>query len=190
MSTDLLDPQACAQTAPERFVVQLSTTRGPVLLDVERELAPHGADRFYSLVTAGFFTDVAFFRVVEGFMAQAGLHGDPAVNKAWRNARIPDDPVATKNARGTVSFATSGKDARTTQIFVNYRDNIRLDGMGFSPFARVRDMAPVDALFSGYGDGPPSGRGPQQGRIHREGNAYLKADFPELDYIESAELVG
>ena len=186
--SELLDPAACALTAPETFTAVLHTTKGPVHVDVERALAPHGADRFYALVKAGFFTDVAFFRVVEGFMAQAGLHGDPAVNKVWRNARIPDDPVATSNVRGTVCFATSGKDARTTQFFINYRNNGRLDGMGFSPFGTVRDMGPVDALFAGYGDSPPGGRGPMQGRIVREGNAYLRADFGDLDYIERAEI--
>ncbi len=168
------------------YAVELVTTKGVVLVDVEPGWSPLGAARFEELVTAHFFDDVAFFRVVAGFVAQAGLSGDPALNKLWRDRRIRDDPKAQSNTRGTVTFATSGAHARTTQFFINLADNVRLDLMGFTPFGRVRDLAVADLLYSGYGDGPPGGRGPQQGRIHREGNAYLRADFPELDYIERA----
>jgi peptidyl-prolyl cis-trans isomerase A (cyclophilin A) len=162
---------------------------GVVLLDVPRVGAPRGADRFYELVKSGFFTDVAFFRVVDGFMAQTGIHGDPAVARQWRERRISDDPVQQANTRGMVSFATAGPNTRTTQFFINFVDNRRLDSMGFAPFGKVRDMATVDKLYSGYGEGAPRGRGPDQSRIQSEGNAYLRASFPELDYIRSARIV-
>ncbi|HEY8427004.1 MAG TPA: peptidylprolyl isomerase [Sandaracinaceae bacterium] len=177
------------QRAPDRFTVRLDTTKGPILIDVHREWAPYGADRFYTLVREGYYTDVAFFRVIEGFMAQAGISGDPALNTRWRERRIPDDPVRQSNTRGMVSFAMAGPNTRTTQFFINFVDNRNLDGMGFAPFGRVRDMTAVDRLYSGYGEGAPRGRGPDQGRIQREGNAYLRAEFPELDYIRSATIV-
>jgi peptidyl-prolyl cis-trans isomerase A (cyclophilin A) len=175
-----------ALTAPEKYCARLETTKGTILIDVDRALAPRGADRFYSLIQGGFYQEVAFFRVVPGFVAQAGLHGDPAVNKIWRDARIPDDPVRTSNQPGTITFATSGPNARTTQFFINLKANTRLDAMGFAPFGRTRDSLVVEALHAGYGEGPPGGRGPQQSRIQREGNAYLRAEFPALDYIISA----
>ena len=181
--------QAGEQRAPERYAVRFDTTKGPVIIDVTRAWAPLGADRFYTLVRDGYFTDVAFFRVVSGFMAQAGIHGDPEVNTRWRPRRIADDPVVQSNTRGMVSYAMGGPGTRTTQFFINFVDNSRLDGMGFAPFGQVRDMTAVDALHSGYGEGPPSGRGPNQGRIQTEGNAYLRAEFPQLDYIRSASIV-
>jgi peptidyl-prolyl cis-trans isomerase A (cyclophilin A) len=177
------------QHAPDTFTVRMETTKGPILLDVHRDWAPHGADRFYTLVREGYFTDVAFFRVVEGFMAQGGIHGDPAMNARWRDRRIPDDPPRQHNTRGMVSFAMAGPGTRTTQFFINFVDNSRLDPMGFAPFAQVRDMSVVDRLYSGYGEGAPRGQGPDQSRIQREGNAYLRAEFPQLDYIRSATVV-
>lgn len=177
------------QRAPERYTVRLETTEGPILIDVTREWAPYGADRFYTLVREGYFTDVAFFRVIDGFMAQAGIHGDPAMNTRWRDRNIPDDARRQSNTRGMVSYAMAGPGTRTTQFFINYTDNSRLDGMGFAPFGQVRDMSVVDKLHSGYGEGAPRGRGPDQSRIQREGNTYLRAEFPELDYIESASIV-
>jgi peptidyl-prolyl cis-trans isomerase A (cyclophilin A) len=185
----LLDPEKASRTAPDKFTVKLETVRGDILIDVQREWAPRGADRFYGLVKAGYYDDVAFFRVVGGFMAQVGIHGDPRVNAVWRSARIADDPVKESNTRGMVSFATSGPDSRTTQFFINFADNSRLDGMGFSPFGKVRDMTPVDLVYSGYGEGAPRGRGPVQARIQSEGNAYLHAEFPKLDYIRKATIV-
>lgn len=185
----LLDPAAAKATAPDAFTVQLDTTKGPILIDVDRSWAPLGADRFFNLVTIGYYDDVAFFRVVEGFVAQAGIHGDPAVNRVWKKALIRDDPVVGTNEEGTVTFATSGRDARTTQFFINFRNNARLDAMGFSPFGRVRDMSSARALYAGYGEGAPSGRGPQQGRLHREGNVYLREGWPELDFIRTARVV-
>ena len=186
----LLDPSKATATAPDDFTVELDTTKGPVLLDVHRAWAPHGADRFYNLVKIGFYDDTAFFRVIDGFMAQVGISGDPAVSRAWREATIPDDPRSDQsNLRGFVSFATAGPNTRTTQFFINLVNNARLDAMGFTPFAKVRDMKAVDALYSGYGEGQPAGRGPSQGALQREGNAYLRRDFPKLDYIRHARVV-
>jgi peptidyl-prolyl cis-trans isomerase A (cyclophilin A) len=174
---------------PAEYAVELDTTKGAIVIDVRRDWAPKGADRFYELVQKGYFTDVAFFRVISGFMAQVGISGDPALNAEWRAKRIPDDPVKASNTRGTVTFATSGPDSRTTQFFINFVDNSRLDGMGFAPFGKVRDMAPVEALYAGYGEGAPRGRGPSQARMQNEGNAYLRKDFPKLDYIKSAKII-
>jgi peptidyl-prolyl cis-trans isomerase A (cyclophilin A) len=142
-------------------------------------------------VKNGYYDDVVFFRVVAGFMAQFGIHGAPEVNAAWRNATIQDDPVTQSNKRGMVTFAMRGPNTRTTQIFVNFADkNDRLDSMGFSPFGKiVEGMEVVDALYNVYGEGAPRGRGPDQGRIQSEGNAYLKADFKELDYVKTARIV-
>lgn len=189
---ELLDPSRVSRRAPDEFTVVLDTTKGEVRMRVVRAWAPNGADRFYSLVRAGYYTNVAFFRVISGFMAQVGIHGDPAVNTVWRNATIPDDPVVEHNVRGMVSFATAGPNTRTTQFFINFGDNTRLDAMGFAPFARVdpESMAVVDRLYAGYGEGAPSGRGPMQSRIQSEGNRYLRADFPALDYIRSARIEG
>lgn len=175
--------------APSKYTVELDTTKGAIVIEVRRDWAPNGADRFHELVQNGYYTDIAFFRVVSGFMAQAGISGDPAVNALWREKRIPDDPVKASNMRGTVTFATSGPDSRTTQFFINFTDNSRLDGMGFAPFGKVKDMAPVDALYDGYGEGAPRGGGPSQGLMQTQGNSYLKQRFPKLDYIKSARII-
>jgi peptidyl-prolyl cis-trans isomerase A (cyclophilin A) len=188
----LLQPESPAmnQTAPETFRVRFETTAGEFVVEARREWAPLGVDRFYNLVRAGFFDGARFFRVIEGFMAQFGIPGDPQVATAWQGARIEDDPVSSSNTRGRVSFATAGPGTRTTQLFINYGDNSRLDGMGFSPIGEiVAGMDVVDSLHSGYGEGAPRGRGPDQGRIQREGNAYLERDFPDLDWIRSAEVL-
>lgn len=179
-----------SQTAPETFRVAFATTAGDFVVEVHREWSPHGVDRLYNLVREGFFEGVRFFRVIEGFMAQFGIAGDPQVAAAWREARIPDDPVESSNTRGRVTFATAGPGTRTTQLFINYADNSRLDEMGFSPVGEVVEgMDVVDALYAEYGEGAPRGRGPDQGRIQREGNAYLESEFPELDWIRGAEIV-
>jgi len=175
--------------APDRYTVELDTSKGPIVIDVRRDWAPNGADRFYELVQNGYYTDVAFFRVINGFMAQVGISGDPALNTEWREKRIPDDSVKASNSRGTVTFATSGPNSRTTQFFINFTDNSRLDGMGFAPFGKVKDMTPVDALYDGYGEGAPRGRGPDQGLMQTRGNAYLRESFPKLDYIKSAKII-
>ena len=179
-----------SQKAPDTFRVTFETTRGEFVVEARREWAPQGVDRFYNLVREGFFNDVRFFRVIEGFMAQFGISGDPQVAAAWQGARIPDDPVAASNTRGRVSFATAGPGTRTTQLFINYGDNSRLDETGFSPIGEVvQGMDVVDALHAGYGEGAPRGRGPDQGRIQREGNSYLASDFPDLDWIRGAEII-
>lgn len=186
----LATPAALTERAPDTFTVWMDTTKGPIVIDVTRAWAPNGADRFYNLVKAGYYTDVAFFRVIEGFMAQVGLHGDPAMNTAWRASGIQDDPVVGTNTRGMVTFAqTAMPNSRSTQFFINFGDNSRLDGMRFAPFGRVRDMATVDRLHAGYGEGAPGGQGPEQGRIQSEGNTYLRRDFPNLDYIRWARVV-
>lgn len=186
----LLDPRQANEQAPDTYTVELTTTKGPVVIDVTRAWSPHGADRFYNLVKVGYFTDVAFFRVIDGFMAQAGIHGDSRVNRAWRDANIPDDPAAGQsNTRGMVSFAMAGPNTRTTQFFINFGDNSRLDSMGFTPFGRVRDMRAVDALYKGYGEGAPRGLGPNQALIQSRGNEYLRQSFPQLDYIVSARIL-
>lgn len=187
------DTASNANAAPstQPFTVLLDTTKGPIHIEVHPEWAPRGAARFRELVEGGYYTDVAFFRVVQGFMAQIGIHGDPAVNSQWRENSFPDDPVTQSNTRGMLSFATRGPNTRTTQFFINFVDNSNLDGMGFAPFARVReaDMATVDSLYNGYGEGAPRGNGPDQGQMHAVGNSYLRANFPNLDYVRSARIV-
>ena len=186
----LTDPATATATAPDLFDVKFETTKGDVVLTVHREWAPVGADRFYNLVSGGYYTDLAFFRVINGFMAQFGIHGDPEISAVWRDAKITDDPVVQSNTRGMVSFATGGPNTRTTQLFINLVDNSRLDGMGFSAFAEVTSgMDVVDALYNGYGEGAPSGAGPNQGRIQMQGNDYLREQFPKLDYLKSATIV-
>lgn len=186
----LLFPTKLNEKAPETFKVKFDTTKGEIIMDVTRSWAPNGADRFYNLVKNGYFTDIAFFRVISGFMAQFGIHGDPQVSAMWREANITDDPVKQSNTRGMVSFATAGPDTRTTQLFINYGDNSFLDGQGFSPFAKVtKGMEVVDSLYGDYGEGAPSGNGPNQGQIQMQGNAFLKKYFTKLDYIKSAEIL-
>lgn len=183
------ESEAVTRRAPDAFRVTFVTTEGEFTVRVRREWAPRGADRLYNLARHGFYDDARFFRVVEGFAAQFGLSGEPALDRLWREHPIPDDPVRLGNERGTVAFASSGEDARTTQLFVNLRDNTRLDAMGFAPVGRVAEgMEVVDALYAGYGEGAPRGAGPEQERIVREGNAYLEEEFPKLDYIEATEV--
>src|SRR6266511_1008062 len=179
-----------AQQAPDSFRVRVSTTRGYFVIAVHRAWAPYGADRFYNLVRSGFYDGVRFFRVLPGFMAQFGIHGDMAVTAAWRERRIAEDPVRRTNLRGMVTFATAGPGTRTTQIFINYGSNDRLDGMGFAPFGQVVEgMDVVDRLYAAYGEGAPRGRGPDQGRMQAQGNAYLERDFGKLDYVRRATIV-
>lgn len=188
----LLDPRSpeMNRTAPDTFRARFETTEGDFVIEAYREWAPRGADRFYNLVRSGYYDGNRFFRVIDGFMAQFGLHGNPEVNAAWRKGAIRDDPVRASNTRGTVSYAMAGPDTRTTQVFINYADNSRLDDMGFAPLGRVVEgMDVVDRLHSGYGEGAPRGSGPAQRRIHEEGNEYLEREFPELDAIERATIV-
>ena len=193
MTTDpaLLHPASLTAKAPDAYEVKFTTTKGDFVVEVHRDWAPNGADRFYNLVKQGYFTDIAFFRVVKGFMVQFGIHGDPAVSRVWRDARIQDDPTGKQsNTKGMVTFAMAGPNTRTTQIFINYADNSRLDSMGFPPFGKVIEgMKVVDAIEGVYGEGAPQGNGPNQGRIQGEGNAYLKASFGKLDYLKKATLL-
>ncbi|HEY5042760.1 MAG TPA: peptidylprolyl isomerase [Verrucomicrobiae bacterium] len=185
------DPAKLTAKAPETFKAQFDTTKGKFTIEVTRSLAPNGADRFYNLVSSGYFTDIAFFRVVPGFMCQFGMSGDPAVTAKWRQANIPDDLVKGSNTRGTITFAMGGPNTRTTQLFINFGDNSRLDSMGFPPFGKVIEgMDVVDKINGEYGDMPQQGgRGPNPDLMATEGNAYLKKDFPNLDYIKSATIV-
>ena len=187
----LMNPTALNAQAPAIYKVKLQTSKGDVVMEVTREWAPHGADRFYNLVKNGYYDNARFFRVIKDFMVQFGINGDPAVNQVWQQANIPDDPVLQSNKRGMVTFATAGPNTRTTQVFINYADrNAGLDGQGFAPFGKVVEgMEVVDTLYSDYGEGAPQGMGPDQGRSQSEGNAYLTKSFPNLDYIKKATIM-
>jgi len=188
-SQGLANPAALDEQAPATYNVKFDTSKGAFVITVHRDWAPAGADRFYNLVKNGFYDNARFFRVISGFMVQFGIHADPKVSAVWREARIPDDPVKQSNKRGLITFATAGPNTRTTQVFINFGDNGALDRQGFAPFGQVvSGMNVVDALFAGYGEGAPSGQGPEQGRIQREGNAYLTRDFAKLDYIKKATI--
>jgi peptidyl-prolyl cis-trans isomerase A (cyclophilin A) len=183
-------PPAQPEQAPDAYKAKFVTSKGEFVIEVQRAWAPLGADRFYNLVKAGFFDKVKFFRAISGFMVQFGINGDPAISRAWRDTRIKDDPVVKSNTRGHITFATGGPNTRTTQVFINLVDNTRLDASGFSPFGQVvTGMEVVDSLYTGYGEGRPSGMGPEQGRIEAEGNAYLDRDFPRLDAVVTATIV-
>jgi peptidyl-prolyl cis-trans isomerase A (cyclophilin A) len=185
-----LPPAAADAASPDSFRVKFATTKGDFTVDVTRAWAPKGADRFYRLVTEGYFKDIRFFRVLPGFMAQFGMSGNPALTAKMDSLRIPDDPVTQSNKRGMVTFATAGPNTRSSQFFINYGDNASLDSQGFSPFGRVVDgMKVVDALYGGYGEGAPNGAGPSQDSIRTRGNEYLQRTFPKLDYIKSATIV-
>jgi len=186
----LLNPASLRAKAPEVWRTRFTTTKGDVTIEVTRAWAPLGVDRFYNLVKNKFYDGAGFFRVLPGFVAQFGISARPAVSKVWNDAKIPDDPVTQSNLRGYLTFATAGPNTRTTQIFINLADNPRLDGMGFAPFAKVVEgMDVVDKFYSGYGEGAPTGKGPDQGRITNEGKPYLDRDFPLLDSIKSAVIL-
>jgi peptidyl-prolyl cis-trans isomerase A (cyclophilin A) len=189
-SPGLLDPALANETAPDKFKVRFQTTKGDVVVEVTRAWAPNGADRFYNLVKVGFYDDVAFFRVIKGFMVQFGIHGDPEVAAKWRPAQIEDDKVKQSNKKGYITYAMAGPNTRTTQLFINYKNNSGLDGQGFSPIGRVVEgMKVVDSIYGGYGEGAPSGKGPSQALAQSQGNAYFKKKFPKLDYIKTATIV-
>jgi peptidyl-prolyl cis-trans isomerase A (cyclophilin A) len=186
---NLSDPAALNAQAPAVYKAKFDTSKGPFVIEVNRDWARRGADRFYNLVKNGFFDNARFFRVIEGFMVQFGINGDPAIASVWRDADIKDDPVKQSNERGTITFATAGPNTRTTQVFINFADNAPLDGQGFSPFGKVvSGMEVVDSLYGGYGEGAPNGNGPDQGRLQQQGNAYLEKDFPKLDFIKTATI--
>jgi peptidyl-prolyl cis-trans isomerase A (cyclophilin A) len=186
----LLRPASLNEKAPTVYRARFTTTKGDFQVEVTRAWAPLGADRFYNLVKNGFFTDASFFRVVPGFVVQFGIPAKPLIGKAWAHATIKDDPVTQSNATGMVTFATAGPDTRTTQLFINLRDNSSLDSQGFAAFGKVTEgMDVVQKLYDGYGDAPPGGNGPDQERLTAEGKAYLDKDFPRLDSIKSAVIV-
>jgi peptidyl-prolyl cis-trans isomerase A (cyclophilin A) len=183
----LTDPSQLTEQAPEVYRARFDTSQGPFVIEVHREWAPLGADRFYNLVKNGFYDDARFFRVLDGFMAQFGLNGDPAVQRPWQSANLRDEPVRRSNTRGFVTFAKENSPhSRYTMVFINFADNSYLDKDGFAPFGQVvTGMEVVDKLYSGYG----RQNVPDQRRIVREGNAYLKGDYPRLDFIRTAAIV-
>jgi peptidyl-prolyl cis-trans isomerase A (cyclophilin A) len=183
-------PAAIDARAPELYVVRWYTTKGPIDMMVHRAWAPRGADRLYGLVRYGYYDGARFFRAVPNFVVQFGIAADSATTATMRERKLADDSVRMENVRGTLTFATAGPNTRTTQLFINLRDNRRLDSLGFAPLGRVIDgMRVVDSLYLGYGEGPPRGRGPSQDRITNEGEAYLAREFPLLDKIDSARVV-
>jgi peptidyl-prolyl cis-trans isomerase A (cyclophilin A) len=187
---DLSNPASLTEKAPATYKVKFDTSKGSFVVEVHRDWAPNGADRFYNLVKNGFYNDARFFRVISGFMVQFGINGDPQISKVWRDANIKDDPVKASNKRGMITFATAGPDTRTTQVFINFGDNAGLDDQGFAPFGQViSGMDAVDALYAEYGEGAPQGHGPNQGVVQSMGNAYLAKAFPKLDYIKTATIV-
>jgi len=180
----LMNPGSLRAKAPDSYKVQFTTTKGNVVIEVHRDWAPLGADRFYNLVRNGFFTDAAFFRVVPNFIVQFGLGPNPAVNKVWQNANFRDDPVKESNKRGTLTFATAGPNTRTTQLFINLKDNAPLDAQGFAPFGTVVEgMDIVDKIYPGYGERPA------QDKITSEGKPYIDKNFPQLDRITAAKVL-
>lgn len=182
-----MDPtgEALNEQAPDEFSVRLETSAGPVVIQVTRDWAPIGADRFYNLVRNGFYDEQRFFRVVPNFVVQWGLSGNPKLNQVWHRAHILDDPVVQSNTRGRITYAkTNQPNTRTTQLFINLGDNANLDGMGFAPFGEVVEgIEVVDAINAEYGQQP------SQGQIAMNGNAYLAENFPNLDYIIKAEII-
>jgi peptidyl-prolyl cis-trans isomerase A (cyclophilin A) len=178
------DAARADQSSNGSYKVRFETSKGDFVVRVEPEWAPHGADRFRGLVEAGFYDGCRFFRVVPDFMVQWGINGNPKTQAIWRDRNIPDDPPRQSNTRGRITFATSGPDSRSTQVFINYKDNSFLDSQGFAPFGEVVEgLAVVDSINAEYGEDP------NQGLIQQQGNAYLKRAFPNLDYIISAKIV-
>jgi peptidyl-prolyl cis-trans isomerase A (cyclophilin A) len=187
----LRDPSLATLRAPETFRVRFETTKGNFVVEVHRKWAAYGANRFYNLVRMDYFTDIAFFRVVKGFMVQFGMHGDPELNRIWNRAFIREDVTRESNRRGRLTFAQAegGAGARSVQLFINYAHNANLD-RDFAPIGEVIDgMEVVESLYAGYGEQAPEGKGPVSGRIFYDGNAYLKREFPELDYIKRTVLL-
>lgn len=182
----LLDPSAATfrQTSPDTFRVRLETSAGGVVVEVVRDWAPIGADRFYNLARNGFFDGNRFFRVLPGFIVQFGVSGVPAIQAAWNDQNLVDDPVRQSNLRGTLAFAAAGPDTRTTQVFINYADNVRLDALGFAPIGRVVEgMTTLRLLYGEYGETAPDGDGPFFECMLSGGNAYLYRGFERLDSI-------
>ena len=193
-SSVLLDPDSpeMNRRAPETFDVQMETSKGRIVLELHRERSPLGVDRFYNLVRAGYYDDARFFRVIKDRWAQFGIHGDPRVAQLWRSRTIPDEPRRESNVRGTVAYAFAVPDGRTTQVFINLRDNQEThDREPFVPFGRVREgMDVADALYAEYGESAGSGiRSGKQGPLFEGGNAYLTREFPRLDFVIRATVL-
>jgi peptidyl-prolyl cis-trans isomerase A (cyclophilin A) len=181
---NMRDPKALTAKAPDTFKAKFETSAGAFVIQVNRSWAPLGADRFYNLVKSGFFDNVRFFRVVPNFMVQFGIHGVPSVATIWRNQQIKDDPVKQSNKRGYITFATAGPNTRTTQMFINFKDNAFLDSQGFAPFGQVTEgMGTVDKINAEYKETP------NQGLIQSQGNAYLNKEFPRMDFVKKASIV-
>ena len=184
--TVLLHPSALHKTAPATFKAQFTTTQGSFVVTVTRSWAPLGADRFYNLVLHHYYDNEPLFRVHPGFVVQWGISGTPAVAKAWQFATIKDDPVTHQNAAGTITFATSGANSRTTQVFVNLVSNTFLDSMGFAPFGTITSGFSVfSKLYSGYGETPSN----NQSLLVEKGADWVHATYPRLDWIKTARLV-
>ena len=183
----LMDPSQLAEQAPETYRARFETSAGAFVIEVQRAWAPLAADRFYNLVNNGFYDGVRFFRVLDGFMVQFGLHGNAEIQRRWQSAGLKDEPVMQSNTRGFVTFTKESlPNTRFTQVFINHGDNSYLDRDGFAPFGRVvTGMEVVDKLYSGYG----RQNVPDQRRIVREGNAYLEKEYPKLDFIKRATIV-
>jgi peptidyl-prolyl cis-trans isomerase A (cyclophilin A) len=187
----LTDVSKASETAPDLYKVKFETTEGPFVVEVHREWAPIGADRFYNLVRIGYFDDVRFFRNIAGFMMQFGIDGNAEANKVWSEARIKDEPVRVGNNRGVITFAKCGRpDCRSTQVFINHGDNNGLDRQGFAGFGRVIEgMDVVDSLYDCYGEGAPRGKGPRQDLVQELGNAYLDAGWPNMSQVKTATIM-
>lgn len=188
----LLDPasEAFKQVPPDTFYVELDTSEGALTLQVIRDWAPMGAYRFYNLVKTGFYDGSRFFRVIPGFIAQFGVNGHPAIDAAWSDQQMPDDPVRVSNLAGTITYAMAGAGSRSTQVFINYQDNPALDQQGFAPFGRV--VAGNGALLklnAEYGEPQPLGAGPSWECMLEGGNGYLAERYDRLDFIRTARLV-
>lgn len=190
----LLNPNApeFASHAPDLFNVRLETNKGTIVIEAHRDWAPHGADRFYHLVCAGYYDGNRFFRVIHSRWAQFGINGDPKISNLWRAQKIPDDPRRESNVRGTVAFAFAVPDGRTTEVFINLRNNSAThDQEGFAPFGKViAGMDVADELNDEYGEAAGGGiRAGKQEPLFKLGNAYLASEFPRLDYIQHATAV-
>ena len=191
---DLIPTPDQDSIAPDVYTVRFQTTKGDFLATFERAWSPLGNDRFYTLVQEGFFQDIAFFRAIRGFMIQFGIHNDPQQNQKWGGKPILDDASVQSNARGYITFAMAGPKSRTSQLFINTNNNSNLDSMGFTPIGAVlntpthKGMETVDKIFTGYGEGHPSGRGPSQELLQNLGNSFLREHYPYLDYLESATI--
>jgi peptidyl-prolyl cis-trans isomerase A (cyclophilin A) len=191
-SARLLNPALWTRQAPEEYKAKLATTKGDIVIDVHRDWAPRGADRFYNLVRSGYLNNASFYRVAPGFIVQFGAAADPKVGAAWEKAPIKDDPVKHSNKPYTITFAATGMpNSRTTELFINLRDNAGLDPQGFSAFGEVVEGKElVDQIYSGYGEmAEQGGKGPSQQMLKMHGKAYLDKSFPKLDSIKAATII-